>query len=133
MSGEISQEDVKTLAAIRRELRAFLHFSEAEATRQGVTPQQHQAMLAVAGSSGGALTIGELAEALLVRHHSASGLVTRLEALGLVERCATDEDARRRVVRLTAAGDRRIAALSEAHREELRRLRTMLVKLLNAL
>ena len=133
MSDGISHQDLQTLAAIRRELRAFLHFSEGEAQAQGLTPQQHQAILAIAGSAQGELTVGDLAEALLLKPHSASGLVSRLEALGMVERCGTDDDARCRIIRLTGAGTDRITALSEAHRDEFRRLRTMLVRLLNSL
>ena len=133
MSGTISHDDLQTLAAIRRELRTFLHFSEGEARRCGLTPQQHQAMLVIAGSSNRELTVGDLAEALLLKPHSASGLVSRLEALGMVERSGAEADARRRMIRLTGAGDARIAALSAAHQAEIRRLRAMLVKLLNAL
>ena len=133
MTEKITHRDLETLAAIRKELRAFLHFSEQEALSCGLTPQQHQAMLATAGAEMKELTVGELAEALILKPHSASGLISRLEARGMVERSGTEEDARRRLVRLTPAGDARIQALSEAHRAEFRRLRTMLVKLLNAL
>ena len=133
MSDEISHQDLQTLAAIRREMRAFMHFSEGEAQAQGLTPQQHQAMLAIAGSERGELTVGELADALILKPHSTSGLVSRLEVLGMVERSGTDDDARRRIICLTGAGTDRIKALSEAHRVEFRRLRAMLVRLLNRL
>lgn len=133
MSDGISHQDLQTLAAIRRELRVFLHFSEGEAQAHGLMPQQHQALLAIAGSAQGALTVGELAEALMLKPHSTSGLVSRLEVLGMVERSDTHHDARRRIIRLTDAGNGRIEALSEAHRAEFLRLRAMLVSLLNAL
>lgn len=133
MSDRISHRDLQTLAAIRRQLRAFLHFSEGQAQSQGLTPQQHQAMLSIAGSPRSELTIGEIADALMLKPHSASGLVSRLETLGMIERSGSGEDARRRLVRLTALGTRRIEALSEAHRAEFRNLREMMVKLLNEL
>ncbi len=100
---------------------------------RGLAPQQHQAMLAIAGSNHQSLTVGELAEALLLRPHSASGLVDRLERNGLVERCESEGDGRQRLLRLTAEGTEKLAELSSAHRAELRRLRPMLMGLLDAL
>ncbi|TPE44586.1 MarR family winged helix-turn-helix transcriptional regulator [Amaricoccus solimangrovi] len=133
MPDRIDREDLRTLASFRRELRSFLSFSEGAALSQGLAPQQHQAILAIAGSEHQALTVGELAETLLLRPHSASGLVTRLEKLGMVERRETASDGRQRLVRLTNEGAAKLAALSSAHRAELRRLRPMLTRLLEAL
>ena len=129
----VSDADIRTLAAFRRQLRGFLQFSETAAAGEGLTPQQHQALLAIRAAEGRALSVGELAEALLLRPHSASELASRLEALGLVRRLDDAQDGRRRVIAPTERAERLLLALSEAHREKLRRLRPLLVGLLERL
>ncbi|MDQ1376002.1 MAG: hypothetical protein QOE15_175, partial [Acidimicrobiaceae bacterium] len=55
----LSMEDYESLARFRHGLRAFLHFSEEAARAEGVTPAQHQLLLAVKGMRPGeAPTIG---------------------------------------------------------------------------
>jgi DNA-binding MarR family transcriptional regulator len=126
--------DYETLAAFRYALRQFLRFSEEAAQRVGLTPQQHQALLAIKGFPGrDRLVIGELAERLQIRHHSAVGLVDRLVAQGLVERQAHPDDRRQVYVALTARGLALLEQLSAAHREELRRLAPELRTLLDEL
>jgi DNA-binding MarR family transcriptional regulator len=133
MDEPISDADFRTLAAFRRELRQFLQFSEAAALAQGLAPQQHQALLAIRGAEGQQMTVGELAETLLLRPHSASGLVSRLEKAGMVERHGSEEDGRRRVVKLSPRAEVLLDALSTAHRSELRRRRELLRMLLDSL
>ena len=133
MNDEVSDEAIRTLAAFRRELRIFLHFSEAAALEAALSPQQHQALLAIQGSEGKEMTVGEIAESLLLRPHSASGLVSRLEKSGLVVRRDGDFDARQKIVRLTGKSVDILDQLSAAHRSELKRLRPLLVKLLTSL
>jgi DNA-binding MarR family transcriptional regulator len=133
MDDAISDADFRTLASFRRELRQFLQFSEAAAQSQNLSPQQHQALLAIRGSEDQQVSVGELAEALLLRPHSASGLVSRMEKLGLVERHGTEDDGRRRVVKLSTRGQVLLSALAAAHRNELRRRRPLLTKLLENL
>jgi DNA-binding MarR family transcriptional regulator len=132
----VGTADYRALADFRYALRAFLHFSETAADAVGLTPRQHQALLAVRGAPDGpVLTVGALAERLQVRHHSAVGLVDRLAALGLVTRRPGRRDRRQVFVGLTVAGERVLARLSAAHREELRqvapRLRALLDRLSN--
>src|SRR6202044_268812 len=80
-SSPVTKADFEMLASFRYELRRFLHFSEGAAREAGLTPGQHQALLAVKGFPGkDRITIGELAERLQVAHHSAVGLVDRLAA-----------------------------------------------------
>lgn len=74
--------------------------------------------------------MGDLAERLGIRHHSAVGLVDRLAAAGWLRRMADATDARRVALSLTKAGEAKIATLSSAHREELRRLAPMLREVL---
>src|SRR5512143_1731075 len=99
---KFSKADYETLAAFRHALRQVLHFSEEAAERVGLTPQQHQALLAIKGYPGrDYVSIGELAERLRIRHHSAVGLVDRLEAQNLVARQGAEAD--RRQVYVTVA------------------------------
>jgi hypothetical protein len=46
-SRSLSQLDYQRLAEFRYHLRAFLKFSERAAAQTGLSPQQHQAMLAI--------------------------------------------------------------------------------------
>jgi len=131
MTRSMSQADYEALGAFRYALRQFLHFSETAAQAAGLTPQQHQALLAIKGFPGGAqVTIGELAERLQIRHHSAVGLVDRLAAQKLVVREAAQTDRRQVCVALTEHGEQLLESLSVAHREELRRIGPNLKELL---
>lgn len=122
-SPRTTKTEYETLAEFRHALRLFMRFSEAAAEGAGLTPQAHQAMLAIMGYPGrDFVSIGELAERLQVRHHSAVGLVDRLEAQKLVLRQASKEDRRQVHVRLTARGLAILEKLSAAHQGELRRV-----------
>jgi DNA-binding MarR family transcriptional regulator len=58
-------------------------------------PTQHQLLLALKGHPEPAgPTIGEAAEYLNIRHHSAVGLVDRVERAGLLRRVRDAADAR---------------------------------------
>jgi DNA-binding MarR family transcriptional regulator len=120
----VTQADYQTLARFRRGLRAFLHFSEQAARAAGLTPAQHQLLLAIKGAeSGQPPTIAEVADSLKVRHHSAVELVDRTVVAGFVVRVADPHDARYQRLVLTVDGEEKLARLSVAHREELRRFR----------
>ena len=122
--------DYQALARFRRALRAFLHFSEQAARAAGLTPAQHQLLLAVKGTeSGQPPTIGEVADSLKLRHHSAVELVDRAVAAGLVVREADPDDARCQRLVLTAQGDEKLAGLSALHRHELRRFKDEMLPL----
>lgn len=111
------------LLEFRTALRRFLRWSEAEAKAAGLTPAQHQLLLAIRGHPGEeSPTIGELSEYLVLRHHSVVELIDRAGKAGLVRRERDSDD--HRVVRLalTADGRQRIEQLSQLHLEELRRL-----------
>ena len=131
MRKRVSQAEYEMLAAFRYALRRFQHFSEEAAREVGLTPPQHQALLAVRGFGRGEhVTIKELAERLQLRHKSVVGLVDRLAALGLVERKAKVEDRRRVRVALTPAGSDVLEQLTSAHKDELRRVAPQLKPLL---
>lgn len=127
----LSKTDYESLAEFRYALRKFLGFSEAAASGYGVTPQQYQALLAIEGFPGrNWVTIGELAEQMRVAHHSAVGLVDRMEAMRLVKRTAAKEDRRRVRVALTAKGLKLLEKLYRVHRAELRSTGPQLAALL---
>lgn len=128
----LTDADYAALAEFRHQLRRFQAFSEDRAAECGLTPQQHQAMLAIRGAAPALVSIGYIAERLGTRPHSASGLVVRLEALGLISRRPSCQDARQALIELTPKADRLLEALSATHREELVRLRPVLTALLES-
>ena len=129
----IRDKDYRTLALVRAELRAFAHFTELNTASAGLTPQQHQILLALRASGRLRLTIGQLAEAMLVKPHSVSGMADRLEHLGLVERVQDASDRRRVNLRLTDKARDLLASLGHVHKAELRRIRPLLISLLSEL
>lgn len=130
----VTDAEYAMLAEFRYALRQFQRFSEEAAHAVGLTGQQHQALLAIKGfPDRDRVTVGELAERLQIRHHSAVGLVDRLVAQGLVAREPGEQDRRRVLVGLTGRGAALLEQLSVAHREELRRLGPELNTLLDRL
>ncbi|VFR56362.1 Transcriptional regulator, MarR family [plant metagenome] len=111
--------DFIALSKLRYELRKFLAFSEAAAAANGLTPQQHQVLLAIKGSPDDVLTVGEIADRMLLRHHSAGELVGRLERMGLVSREHDPRDRRRINIRVTELTEAKLRLLSGAHLDEL--------------
>jgi DNA-binding MarR family transcriptional regulator len=131
---QVSAKDYETLATFRHVLRRFLSFSEEAARGNGLTAQQHQAILAIKGHTGaGPMTVGELADHLLVRHHSAVELVDRLVRAELVNRIEASDDRRRVALVLTPKASAILAELSAIHLEELKQSRALLVQLLERL
>ena len=122
MENDLSPGQYRDLAEFRRQIRQFLHFSEATSKEHGLEPQQHQLLLAVHGLPEGAKpTIGELASRLFIQHHSAVELVNRLEQTGAVARHTGKQDKREVWIRLTPAGRAILRKLALAHRTELER------------
>ena len=118
---ELTDRDYQALARFRAGLRRFLAFSEAAARTEGITPAQHQLLLAIRGHPGeGDPSISDLADALQRERHSVVGLVDRAEQHGLVASVDDELDHRRRLVALTARGAQIIEHLSVRHRAELR-------------
>lgn len=123
-SESVSPAMLRDLAQFRYRLRRFLRFSEEAARACGVTPQQHQLMLGVAGfTQGGSATVSELAEFLQERNNSVVGLVERAAQSGLVRRASSARDRRQVVVTLTAHGEEILANLSELHLDEVQQMR----------
>lgn len=130
-SNAITKEDYEALASFRYTLRRFLAFSEQAARDVGLTPQHHQALLAIMGFPGPSKpSIGNLADALIIQHHSAVGLVNRLEAMGLAVREQDPADQRRMCLSLTKGGLEVLAKLSLVHRNEIDRVSPELIAFL---
>lgn len=129
----LSSADYRSLAEFRYQLRQFLAFSEEQVRAVGLNPQQHQLLLAIRASAPALPSIGDLADRLILRHHSVVGLVDRLELRGLVRRTRSPEDRRQARVRITPRGERILHRLALAHRDELRRARPQLVAALQRL
>ena len=120
---QLTDDDYQRLLELRTTLRRFLRWSADQAEAAGLTPAQHQLLLAVRGHPHPEPpTIGELAEHLLLRHHSTVQLVDRAEAGGWVARARDEADHRVVRVSLTRAGERILASLAAEHLEELRRI-----------
>ena len=114
------EPDYRQLAALRAGLRGYLAWAEQQASEQGLTPAQVQLALVVrAHPDPDGPTVTDLAEALLLRHHSVVGLVDRAEHAGLVTRVRDDVRLSRVHVRLTPEGADRLATLSARHAQWL--------------
>ncbi|MGH3207438.1 MAG: MarR family winged helix-turn-helix transcriptional regulator [Trebonia sp.] len=101
-------------------LRRFLRWSEDQAAAVGLTPAQHQLLVAIKGHPGPEPpTIGELSEYLLLQSHSSVGLVDRAVSAGVVLRQQDEKDARVVRVYLTEKGDQLVKDLTKAHLTEL--------------
>jgi DNA-binding MarR family transcriptional regulator len=118
---KLTDEDYAALGAFRHALRRFMAFSEAAARSHGLTSQQHQALLAIRTHGGEeAMSIGELAECLLIKNHSAVGLVGRLQDRGLVLRRVSAGDRRRVLLEITPDAERMLATISRSNLAELK-------------
>jgi len=130
----IAKSQYELLAALRHALRRFISFSQEAARSAGLTPQQHQALLAIKGFPGrDYVSVGELAERLQLRHHSAVGLIDRLAGRNLLRRAPSRIDRRRVEVRLTVRGERVVERLSAVHLRELRQLGPELHRLIGSI
>ncbi|MFZ0385657.1 MAG: MarR family winged helix-turn-helix transcriptional regulator [Solirubrobacteraceae bacterium] len=119
----LPDEAYARLLALRTGLRRFLHWSEEQAAATGLTSAQHQLLLAIRGHPDPrGPTIGEVADYLLLRHHSTVGLIDRADAAGLVVRTRDQDDHRVVRLRLTTDAAERLEALSALHLQELEQL-----------
>lgn len=100
-----SDADYRALFQFRYRLRIFIAFSNANAHNAGLTSQQYQALLAIKGSGNqSGISVGELAEFLLIKHHTAVELVNRMVKLGFLKKVVDQNDNRRVLVALTKKG-----------------------------
>ncbi|WP_432769536.1 MAG: winged helix-turn-helix transcriptional regulator [Sphingopyxis sp.] len=127
----LDDADYAALADFRATIRIFLAFSEGEAAKAGLSPRQHQALLAIRGVPHGEATVGYLAQRLILRPHTVSELVKRLSGLGLLAGEAAQGDRRKLVLHLTPKAENLLRTLSTAHQQEIRRIKPLLSDLLD--
>nr|WP_246715366.1 helix-turn-helix domain-containing protein [Rhizobium sp. BK196] len=111
-----------------------MDFSASAAQEEGLPAQQHQALLAIRGHRGeDAMTIGILAERLLIAPHSATELVSRLVAAGYVSRQTDPADKRRQTLELTEKANDALKRLTAIHLTEIREMAPRLIDILQGL
>ena len=120
LAEQLTPADYERLAALRYMLRRFANFSAGAAQQAGLTTNQHQALLAIKGWVGEAMTVGALAEQLLIAPHTAAELGGRLQAADLVDKVEDAVDRRRVVLRLTERAETILQALTLVHLREVR-------------
>lgn len=117
----LTADDYQALGEFRRAIRQFLAFSEEGARAHGLTSQQHQALLAIKVHRGpDPISIGDLAETLLIKNHSAVELVARLIERDLVSRRDDEADRRRVVLELRPHGADVLETISRRNLGQLR-------------
>lgn len=120
-ASSLTDDDFVELLRFRDALRRFQRWSEDRAKQAGLTAAQHQLLLAIRGH-GGRPTIGDVADHLLLRHHSVVELVDRAQRAGLVIRSVDPDDRRAVRLALSVAGEAHLNELTIDHVDELHRL-----------
>lgn len=127
-AGPLGKAEFEALATFRYAMRRFLRFSESAARAEGLTPQQHELLLAIKGFPGEASpSVSDLAKRLQLCTQSMVGLLDRVEALGLLRRVPDDTDHRRVLIALTSTGNATLRRLVSMHRDELHSIGTALL------
>lgn len=128
-----TEEELAALARFRLALRKFLAFSESASAEVGLTMQWYQALLVIRTFHGGGnISVGELAEQLMIRDHSAAELVSRLAQAKLVKRKTDPGDRRRSLILMTASGNRCLDRLASVHLRQLQDSKGAFLNLFNA-
>ncbi len=131
---DLTDADYEALSNLRYTLRRFMEFSASAAHEEGLPAQQHQALLAIKGYRGeGVMSVGLLAERLLIAPHSATELVGRLVAAGYVSRNTDPGDKRRQTLALTTKAEAALKRLTAIHLTEIRELAPRLIDILHSL
>ncbi|MBD9449575.1 MarR family transcriptional regulator [Rhizobium sp. RHZ01] len=130
----LTDADYEALSNLRYTLRRFMDFSTSAAQEEGLPTQQHQALLSIKGHRGeDSMTIGMLAERLLIAPHSATELVGRLVTAGYVSRRTDPNDKRRQTLELTDKAEHVLKRLTAIHLTEIREMAPQLIDILRKL
>ena len=129
----IDAERFQYLAGFRLAMRRFMAGAEAISRKAGVTQQHYQALLAIKAWTAEAMTIGDLADQLLLSHHGAVQLVNRMERAGLAQRSPSPNDRRSVLVSLTPTGEELVQRLASLHLREVLRQEPQLSRSLRRL
>src|SRR5580704_8155189 len=111
----LDPDQYRSLAGFRLALRRFMAGAEEISRSAGVTQQQYQAMLAIKTWPSQAMTMGDLAEELLLTHHAAVQLVNRMAKAGVVVRQPSNIDRRAVELKLTPSGEALVERLAALH------------------
>src|ERR1700675_4478821 len=131
MAKEISTAEYQALAELRYLIRKFIGEGDAVARAAGLEPQQYLLLLALRGlPEGEEATIRTLADRLALKHHSAVGLIDRMETHGYVRRSRSRDDRRRVLVMLLPRGEK---LLEQVVRDRIGELRASGAALVNAI
>jgi DNA-binding MarR family transcriptional regulator len=129
----LTADDYQALGEFRQAIRQFLAFSEEGARAHGLTSQQHQALLAIKAHRGpDPISIGDLAQRLLIKNHSAVELVARLIERDLVSRRDDEADRRRVVLDLRPRGADILEIISRRNLGQLRQGADILAEIIEA-
>jgi DNA-binding MarR family transcriptional regulator len=113
---QLTDQQYRAVEVFRWKIRHVLAESEQACAEYGLTTQRFQALLTIRtfdGETGP--SVGDVADRLLLRHHSAVELVGRLESAGLITRVADTHDRRRVLLALTPVGAEQLEALTRIH------------------
>ena len=129
----LDSEQYRSLAGFRLALRRFMAGAEEISRAAGVTQQQYQAMLAIKTWPSQAMTMGDLADELLLTHHAAVQLINRMTKAGVAYRAPSSIDRRAVELKLTPAGEALVERLAALHLREVLRQEPNLTRSLQKL
>ncbi|HET7922944.1 MAG TPA: MarR family transcriptional regulator [Gammaproteobacteria bacterium] len=113
----VSARDYRTVGLWREALRDFIHFSNKDMKRQGITLLQYQVLLEIVSclETEEEMTVGTLSSHLHMRHNSVVVLINQLARKGHVRRVPSPSDRRSMLLQLTAKGKRTLDKLVQGH------------------
>jgi DNA-binding MarR family transcriptional regulator len=98
---------ISTFPTVLRELlrthQTFLSYAASHVHTLDLTLPQFDIIITLGNTAG--MTFKKLGEKTLITKGTLTGVISRLEDKGLVQRVASETDGRSQIVRLTAAGD----------------------------
>src|SRR5262249_44743487 len=123
-------EEAMRVASFRVALRRFFRVTEIAARDSGLTPRQYLLLLLVKGAPDGTeqTTVGELSKRLHLAQSTVTELVSRAERAGLVAATQASHDGRVSEIRLTPAGERKLAECFSRMEDERASLREALAQ-----
>jgi DNA-binding MarR family transcriptional regulator len=134
MAKTITTPEYLALAELRYRIRKFVHEGDAVATAAGLEPQQYLLLLMIRGiPEGQEATVSNLAERLVLKHHSVVELIDRLETHGYVRRNRSREDRRSVLVSLLPRGEKMLEEVAQHRISELRATGAALVNAISSL
>ncbi|HEX4543275.1 MAG TPA: MarR family transcriptional regulator [Candidatus Acidoferrum sp.] len=134
MAKVITTPEYQALAELRRRIRKFVHEGDAVASAAGLEPQQYLLLLMIRGiPAGQEATVSNLAERLVLKHHSVVELIDRLETHGYVRRNRSREDRRSVLVSLLPRGEKILQDVAQHRIGELRATGAALVNAISSL